>query len=59
MNKNLEAEILEAIKQRMSDTFRITAKGNLNHLISSEGISEGLYIGKIDFEGKEFKIYMI
>jgi hypothetical protein len=59
MSNTLKEEILKAIETRTSESFKLTVDGGLNHFISSEGKSDGLYIGKIDYDGKEFKIYMI
>ncbi len=59
INKNIKAELVEAIKNRTSESFECVTSGNLKHFISSEGSIRGLYIGSISFDEKEFKIYMI
>lgn len=53
-------EIRNAIRNRMAESFEFTATGNLKHFITSEDTtSSGNYIGSIEVEGKNFKIYMI
>lgn len=59
INDRIFVELQEAINQRTSDSFEVKTSGNLDHFISSEGQSKGLYIGTIEHQGKEFKIYMI
>lgn len=59
LNDDLKKELAEAIKARAAESFETTTSGGLKHFISSEGQSSGLYIGTIQIEEKDYKIYMI
>lgn len=59
INEDIKEELLTAIKNRTSESFETTVVGGLKHFISSEGNVQGLYIGTIRHDEKDFKIYMI
>lgn len=59
MSTTLHEELLLAIQKRESESFEMQTTGGLKHFISSEGKSQGLYIGVIPFDGKNFEIYMV
>ncbi len=59
INKSIYQELLDSISTRTSDSFEVKTSGDLGHFISSEGQVKGHYLGTIEQDGKEFKIYMI
>lgn len=58
LNETVKTRILEAIKNRTSESFEVKVAGRLRHFVSSEGQKKGMYLGTIQHDNKEFKIYM-
>jgi hypothetical protein len=58
VNKEITAELLQAIQKRTEETFEVTVSGGLKHYVSSEGKKKGLYVTTIKHDNKAFDIYM-
>lgn len=58
INQKLKAEILNAIENRVSESFLVKVSGGLEHFVSSEGQVRGNYLYTETFAGKEYKVYM-
>lgn len=59
LNDQIEKELLAAIRTRPSESFAFVTSGGLPHWITSEDIRKGLYIHTIQWEGRDYKIYMV